>query len=113
MNCRPGDLAVVVRFPEALGLLGLPVQLASEPPFYVGSDPFWNVAAPVPVVYEVDCVDARGNGIAAGATHTIRAFADSCLRPIRPQSDDGVDEIVLLVGPAPMTLTEIWEAAHG
>lgn len=109
MNCKPGDLAIVVRFPLARGILGMPVRLADDPPFYIGSAPFWSVVAPVPVVYDRSCVDARGNEINAGANLKIRAFADECLRPIRPQSDDAVDEMVRRVGAAPRTLTEVRE----
>lgn len=98
MNCRPGDLAFVVHFPLARSLIGHPVQLANEPAFYIGSAAYWNLLTPVRVVYDCDCIDARGNDIAAGASLTIKAFADECLRPIRDPGEDAVDEVLQRVG---------------
>lgn len=87
MNCKPGDLAVLVRMLSAQDLpyLGKPltcVRLAEDATFTWG-EPFWEVAE-LPPAY---------------------AVRDSCLRPIRDPGDDAVDESKQWLPPVPQTDT--------
>jgi hypothetical protein len=86
MNCRPGQLARIVKVREPNNhLLGCIVQVSRISPL---SEQFettlWEYS---PMLYS-----ARGE--------LIVAFADSCLRPLDTPGDDEVDEMVRLVGPA-------------
>lgn len=112
MNCRPGDLAILIED------LWLEHPHTGERKTFVASgalvrvvnlDPegCWNIEEPRR--FQI-VLDGPPRIMLVGVLTAIR---DGVLRPIRPQADDAVDEMVLKVGRAPMTLTEIWEAAHG
>ena len=112
LNCRPGDLAVIIRVPfvrpeafrptverHSLGRIVRCVRLTSVNDGTMG----WEIEQPFDIPYIGDVI-------------TIFGISDECLRPIRPQADDAIDEMVAKLGPAPMTLTEIreWsEVKHG
>jgi hypothetical protein len=89
MNCKPGDLAVIVRtdIPGQEALVGSLVQCISVDPsssqLYGG--PEWNYEAVSP-------------GIPDPKEHTI---SDDCLRPIRDPGEDAKDETLLWL-PVPM-----------
>lgn len=77
MNCKPGDLAVLVRAimdPSQLGKIVTIVQWDSE----MGG---WTVEPPI-------VTDGR----------PWRAVNDISLRPIRNPGDDATDEMVLIAG---------------
>jgi hypothetical protein len=94
MNCKPGDLAVVVReMPLSPGMLGRIVRVVRRATdferlsgFRVTTEgiPGWVVEAPR-MNWEGDVVDSR-------------AISDHLLRPIRDPGDSAVDEMLLLVG---------------
>jgi hypothetical protein len=113
LRCKPGDLAVIAFHDQVPAVVGKPVQLTNEPPFYIGSQAFWHLAESFVMIWPADSADARGRKIRAGVPHVVLSMADRCLRPIRPQADDAVDEMVRLVGEAPKTLTEVREVSHG
>lgn len=106
MNCKPNELAVVVRrFPGAKSnCVGKIVRTVE----FVGRAICIN--APDIEINDAWNVEFRGATTRLGY---MLGVPDSCLRPIRNPGDNAVDEMVLKVGAAPMTLTEIWEAAHG
>lgn len=109
MNCRQNDLAVLIEDlwlenplsgeRKTLLAAGAIVRCISLDP----ADNCWNIEEPrrISVVFErfprmlIDCV--------------LSGIRDDVLRPIRPQSDDAVDEMVRKVGVAPVTLTEVLE----
>lgn len=98
MNCKPNQLAIVVLgYPQAN--LGRVIRCLALDEFAtrVCASPMWT--------YDGELTGMLGNRSSA--------VADSCLKPINDPGADAIDEMVLKVGPAPMTLTEIWEAAHG
>ncbi len=78
MNCKPGDLAIVVAAPaiakRAIGSIVRCVELFDG----FGTGPMWTVEPP-----------------AAGHYWGIK---DRWLRPIRDPGDDAVDEVLQLVG---------------
>jgi hypothetical protein len=104
MNCRPGDLAIIVTCPEAPENVGAIVEVicASErcPCGCTDGRTVWFVRT-------------RGRELLGYTTFNLPVYAsesnvaDAYMRPIRGQTADAVDEMVRLVGPAPMTLTEI------
>lgn len=76
MRCKPDDLAVVVGgLPEFLGVI-VKVLRPWDLPIYLDVGPGWYV---------------DHNGLVCHC-------ADKHLSPIRPQSDDAVDEMTLLAG---------------
>lgn len=105
LRCKQGDLAYIVSpdFPPYDRKFVTCVQVQGAHPSCPELGPCWTVRPEgwVPPLCTVSLV----NGLFG--------YPDSMLRPIRPQPAAAVDEMVLKVGPAPMTLTEIWEAAHG
>lgn len=97
MNCRPGDLAIIVAADRGTpnGVLGVIVRVVEMDPngSPVTGAPSWKLDR----LYVVD-------------DFFFNRARDSVLRPIRPQADDVVDQMVKLVGAAPKTLTEVREA---
>jgi hypothetical protein len=81
MNCKPGDLAVVIRARHDgdVALLGAIVKLTSFGG-YEGGDAFWH--------YEGTLYDS--------GRWPVKLIADRALRPIRP--DDGEDETLTWAG---------------
>ena len=79
MNCKPGDLAICVRsqVPERLGIIVEVVGPAAD-----GAIGWWTV---------------RVDGKPCPSPMGWKA-RDSSLRPIRPQPDDAIDEMVLIAG---------------
>jgi hypothetical protein len=98
MNCKSGDLAMVMRgFPELNRGRVIRVTTVDVLVGAVTNTPMWR--------YEGD-LDGQFGGRCA-------CIADACLRPIRDPGDDEVDEIVKKLGAAPKTLTEVREVSHG
>jgi hypothetical protein len=92
VNCKPGDLAVIVFCPRgAEHLLGRMVRLTVRAPD----------CPPVPWRPEVD---ARPSWCYEGERLTLRSgtvvekLNDCCLSPIRDPGDDAIDEMLLRVG---------------
>lgn len=85
MNCKPGDLAMVVKAidPEDMVLLGKVIRVTSIDP-----DPRW---AGTLWRYE-------GERLRDSLGVAIEAFLDHGLRPINNPGEDETDEMVLLVG---------------
>lgn len=89
MNCKPGDLAIFVRSNAGNeGLVVTCVRLATRFEldkfwFEVSDGPVWLIDEPVKMF-----PSGRYSPLAK----------DRYLRPIRPQSDDAVDEMTLLAG---------------
>jgi hypothetical protein len=89
MNCKPGDLAVVIR--SETGNLGKIVRCiavaskeqADQVRFW--ACPMWEVDRPMQWEYQHEVFYER-------------FCPDDCLRPIRPQSDDATDEMTLIAG---------------
>jgi hypothetical protein len=86
MNCKPNDLAMVVRsnYPAMLGRVIRVTTLLK-----LNDVPDEQVYA---WLYEGDLFTDQGGRIAAAE--------DCCLRPLRNPDDDAVDEMVQLVGNA-------------
>lgn len=109
MNCKPNDMAVIVTCPEVPENVGAIVEVLRR------SDPCPCGCTEINVCW---LVKSRGRKLAGfGGYFNERTYVDESnvqdayLRPIRPQADDAVDEIVDLVGAAPKTLTEVREVS--
>lgn len=102
MNCRRDDLAYIVSpdFPPYDRKFVTCVQGPFEHPDHGAC---WVVRPEgwTPPLWTVTLVQG------------LFAYPDAHLRPIRPQSDDAVDQMVAKLGPVPMTLTEAREVIHG
>lgn len=106
MNCKPGDLARVI----APGFLiacscGHRQAVVKPDTFVVCGEAHadgWKLQEPIRVGGQMQC----DGGFFSGR---VNSLPDAILRPIRPQADDAVDEMVHLVGAAPKTLTEVRE----
>lgn len=99
-----------------LGLNDHFVTLQQQPPMHVSGWILWRFEQPICIVAPLAVHDITGTVLPAGQRLKIAHMADQHLRPIRPQADDAVDEIIQRVGIAPMTLTEVmqWsEVSHG
>lgn len=89
MNCKQGDLAVVVtvghpRNPHraiACALIGIPVRLAEG--YLFGDQPAWKLE-------ENLHLDIDGKGV------EVRGIVDAVLKPLR--DNDGEDEVLALTG---------------
>ena len=111
MNCKPGDLARVV----APGYFvrcacGARTLIVKPDTLVVCAKPFadgWYLEEPVEVRTVWACDPMQPLVGTAGS------LPDHLLRPIRDPGDDAVDEMVLKVGAAPKTLTEVREVSHG
>lgn len=85
MNCKPGDLAVIVRsqfFPQEVGLLVEVVELVNAGAYFVAPDgvAYRPTACAWLIKYMGSCQKAqKGPGLLRFAL-----WIDSCLRPIRP-----------------------------
>lgn len=81
MNCRPGDMAMVIRsiYPHLLGRIITVHNLLTTR----DGSPCWSYTGNLDTPY--------------GPPHYAE---DCCLRPIRDPGDDAVDEMVQLVGEA-------------
>lgn len=105
MNCARGDLALSTAhcgpdFSERLYEVCDP----AFPTRSIINGPHWHVL-PLGWAPPLDQVTPNAKGQIV--------VPDAWLRPIRPQADDAVDEMVRLVGAAPKTLTEVREVSHG
>ena len=96
MNCKPGDLAVVVTddcgFEENIGLMVIVIKDAGPWPF--DSRFHWlceAIGRPMK-----NMLTDENNMPAEGFCYEKHGeWPDCCLRPIRPQSDDATDESLL------------------
>lgn len=104
MNCKPGDLAVIVGAKEAPQNNGRIVEVVRAFPIGEvwgnnmkrGPAPAWIVRSTgTPLVMKTE-------NVLTGRTWfrlvQERPYSDRCLRPIRDHGDDATDEMVLLVG---------------
>lgn len=93
MNCKPGDLAVVVggRFPQNVGKL---VRVIEPQPGRSGA-------------WLVECLASMASTYGVLSAGAIATCFDAQLRPIRDPGDDAVDETLQWL-PAPSK-----EVAHG
>jgi hypothetical protein len=86
MNCKPGDLAIIARVhtyrpqPQWIGR----TVVVSQPRTNMLGETAWFYEGPL-----LPCNDGRGPAT---------VLPDCILRPIRPQSDDATDEMVLRCG---------------
>lgn len=111
MNCRPGDLARIVGVDPRLKLNDRFVKLADQPSFIFMGVPHWRLEQEIAMRLEVSGFSALTGEMWFKGQHVVLCEVPDCnLRPIRPQPDEAVDEIVDLVGAAPKTLTEVREA---
>jgi hypothetical protein len=105
MNCKPGDLAVIVRavHPENVGclvhVLGPSGENAAKNLTHHRGEVLWLVQAQRPL---------RTTFYLAGVPVDVKPtdttnMPDSHLRPIRPQSDDATDESHAWLPPVPQT----------
>lgn len=96
MNCKPGDLAVIKRGFGRSDLVGLPVTVVREA--YPGEE--------AQAKHDFGSINKNGYGVVwycdGPGAHLPRVIADRCLRPIRPQPDDAVDETLTWL-PVPST----------
>jgi len=102
-NCKLGDLAVIIHAPDApenLGAIVEVVQAVPGCPCGCTTGPCWMVTSKGRKLIGFNIFNMRMSADRVG-------ILDSSLRPIRPQPDDAVDEIVKSAGVAPVTLTEI------
>ena len=91
MNCRAGDLALIIRgFPQHLGKLVTCVELVpvgtivnthSGPAFLRCDCPIWRIDRPLAYVMT--------NGVTAEAPFA----ADNALQPIRPERDEDLEMV--------------------
>lgn len=93
MNCKPGDLAVIKRpwrKDEDIGRMVSVIRLGAEgEDVRMRNGGFSTCAGPLKSAGWL--VDANH--------HEFPCFvADECLRPIRPQADDAVDEVTQRLG---------------
>ena len=106
MNCKPGDLAVIVGAKQAPQNNGRIVEVVRAFPtgevwgnnMKRGPAPAWIVRSTgTPLVMKTE-------NVLTGRTWfrlvQERPYSDRCLRPIRDAGDDAVDEMVLLTGQA-------------
>lgn len=93
LNCKPGDLAVIVsaRFPENIGILVSVLRQYIEGEHLPG-DPFRMYEGPYGVSWVVESVGKPIRKWGEKGTYDLQTtvFADVCLRPIR--DNDGEDE---------------------
>jgi hypothetical protein len=101
MNCKQDDLAFVIR--SKWGNVGKIVRCVKFHPVFK-------------VQYQDGRVERCTNGweieprlSSFGGPEKCRIVGDELLRPIRDPGDSAIDQIVQLVGVAPMTLTEVLE----
>lgn len=94
MNCKPGDLAVIVDMPPALAeARDRFVRLTNEPPEILNGEPIWRLTERV-------CFVLVGNGQRNGVKFYIGEslwfdrLQDKYLRPIRDPGDDAKDEML-------------------
>jgi hypothetical protein len=100
MNCKPGDMAVVVRIPspEAERNLGMLVRVVRAAPSLSTLDSYrdwWMCEALSPFIGWRSGVRLD---VPAG---TECAVPDAVLKPLQDPGDDAVDEMVLKLGAAP------------
>lgn len=101
MNCKPGDLAVIVRDEKNLGLLGRICRVlhaASTSEFRL-PDGYLHVPCSAGR-WAIDFNEPINVPLRNGNSRWTR-FAvanDAALRPIRDPGDDAIDEMVLIVG---------------
>ncbi len=109
MNCKPGDMAVIVRSArqENIGAIVEVLRPSTSNEFAVGADYFecgtwWSRTEDV----FTWVVKATGRKLVASCGtffSTERPYADRSLRPIRPQADDATDESSAWLPPVPST----------
>lgn len=91
MNCKPGDLAMVVKAvcPENIGLIVKVLRWA--PP--IDGMPAWETESdrPSPTVCTISPRVSTG-------MHRVADVRDAWLRPIRDPGDDAIDEMVQKLG---------------
>lgn len=102
MNCKPGDLAVIVKSDNIMNIGKLVRVILPSPGNHL----------PIGSHYFVKGIDFRRSGdwfcwivescsspliaTPSGELHIVRPFSDRCLRPIRDQ--DGEDEMIRIAG---------------
>jgi len=100
LNCKPGDLAIIVRSPaspENIGKIVRVIRTAVESEtiegwrvYLRGGLPAWIVESDgSPLAWASVSIDGRKTKINLVRQ---RAYADYCLKPIRDPGDDAVDQ---------------------
>lgn len=94
LNCKPDDLAVIVRTaPRNAHLIGRIARVTSLDPMSSTADPSWFYEEPV---------------LIGGGKIPIRSLEDDCLRPLR--DSDGTDETIVAAGKPQESVREALEA---
>jgi hypothetical protein len=88
LNCKPGDLAVVLKTRMRPDAVGMVVRVVEHT--VVGGEPAWRIDPPLP--------GGVRWSFAGGSWTDGTSIRDECLRPIRDPGEDAVDEILQLVG---------------
>lgn len=96
MNCKPGDLAVIVA--SKTGNAGLIVEVLRPASFEVARLPengfLYEAGGPAWVIKSMGTLLKHMHKKASPWA----CVMDSSLRPIRPQPDDAVDEVIQRIG---------------
>lgn len=96
MNCKQGDLAMIVRAPRQLDdVLGRPVRIKRLPPFDLNGEPAWFLEEQLSCVLPRGGYDAKDEYFGPGTRVWFDTIQDKYLRPIRDPGDDAVDETLL------------------
>ena len=106
LKCRPGDLAFIASMHPASGLNGRVVRLKNQPPIIRSGFACWELEDRINARAQVSCRTMSGRVYAEGDMLVVDCVADHVLTPIRLPGADAVDQMVKLVGPAPMTAAE-------
>lgn len=92
MNCKPGDLAVLVGLkPQLIEAVGRIVQLKNQPPITINCEPCWELTEPVNFNMRASGT-SHGMRFEAGEAVYFDVIRDKHLRPIRDPGDDAEDE---------------------
>lgn len=98
MNCKPGDLAIIVGATKAPDNNGKIVEVVR--PAVAGEVMFGLRVRPREASWIVRSIGSPLTITLAGIPYQSheRPYQDRFLRPIRPQPDDATDEMVLIAG---------------
>lgn len=94
LNCKPGDLAIVVRANDGVsGIIGSVVRVTV--PHVINGKPAWRLETPLSCVMRMGG-RACGVRVKAGEFVQIDGVPDAWLKPLR--DSDGEDEMLRIAG---------------
>ncbi len=96
MNCKPNDLALIIRTDHVTREISGRIVRVTTPVVMHTGQQGWNLEQKLRFRVSANCIDIRGIFLPPGSLAHTEALPDEWLRPLR--DNDGVDQMLLRAG---------------